>query len=221
MDKRIFSEKTGKVLDKEGQAALTPQQVQEDLRLGNERFAKGKLIRRDYLQQVKRTSRDQFPKAVVLSCIDSRVPVEIIFDQGIGDIFVARVAGNIENTEILGSFEFATAMAGAKLILVLGHTGCGAVIGAINQKQEKTESGQNLKPALEKIYPAIETTGYPDEERNPANPEFVGRVAEKNVHLTINRIRQKSNSIAEQEMEGKIKIIGGIYHINDGKVKWI
>jgi len=168
---------------------------------------------RNLLQQVNETSAGQFPFATILSCIDSRTSAELIFDQGLGDVFSIRVAGNILNEDILGSMEFATKLAGTKIIVVLGHTKCGAIAGACNH----VELG-NLTTLLNKIQPAIEHETTTKENRNGSNAEFVKNVTALNVTLTIDRIRKESPVVVELEKEGKIKIIGAMYEVETGKV---
>jgi len=199
---------------KESQSQLTPTKALELLKEGNKRFIENSKQDRDLLQQVQETSTGQHPFAVVLSCIDSRVPAEIIFDQGIGDIFSARVAGNFVNDDILGSMEFACKVAGSKLIVVLGHTSCGAVKGACDDVQlgNLTEMLANLKPAVD----AIDTEG----ERNSGNAEFVQKVSDKNVELTMEQIKKKSPVLKEMLDEGSIDIVGGMYDVASGKVKF-
>ncbi len=194
---------------------LTPKAVLQDLIDGNARFVNGQLEGADNAALVQQTIGGQFPKAVVLSCIDSRVPVETVLDQAIGDIFVARVAGNFENTDILGSLEYSCKVAGSKLVLVLGHESCGAVKAAC----DGVELG-NITAMLSNILPAVaqsktEVTG----ETNSANPEFVAKTVENNVKLTIERIRAKSPILAEQEANGEIAIVGGVYSLKTGKVE--
>lgn len=196
------------------QSNLTPQEVLTQLMEGNERFAAGQTTAININEQVEITSKGQYPKAVVLSCLDSRVPVEMVFDQGIGDIFVGRVAGNVENEDQLGSMEFATKLAGSKLIMVLGHTACGAVKGAC----DGAEMG-NLTALLAKIQPAVAAVqGHEEKGRNSKNIEFVNAVVEKNVELTVKDIRERSPILAELEKEGKIMIVGGMYDLHTGKV---
>jgi carbonic anhydrase len=203
-----------KTLTKDIQASLSPEKALQILKDGNKRFVNNQKADRNLLQQVSETSTGQFPLAVVLSCIDSRTSSELIFDQGMGDIFSARIAGNILNEDILGSMEFACKVAGAKLVLVLGHTRCGAVIGACNQ----VELG-NLTSLLNKIKPALAVeSSLPEDQRNGSNREYVQAVTEENVHLTIKRIRQESPILAEMEKEGAIKIVGGMYEVETGVV---
>ena len=194
-----------RVLTAQEQAALTPDQVLRELKQGNKRFTSGTITSRDHSAMVRDAASGQFPKAMVLSCVDSRIPVEDVFDRGIGDMFVARVAGNFENTDILGSMEFATKVSGAKLILVLGHTDCGAVKAAI----DGAELG-NITAMLKNIQPAIdELSGY-EGEKNSANNEFVRMVTEKNIRLTMDDIRQRSEIMSVLEQEGQLKIVGAL-----------
>lgn len=199
----------------EEQKALTPEKVLAELMAGNKRYVAGKLTDLDVKENIKATADGQFPSAVILSCIDSRVPVESVFDQGIGDVFVGRIAGNIHNVDLLGSFEFATKLAGAKLIMVLGHEACGAVIGACDH----AEMG-NLTALLEKIKPAVSAieADFPEDQRNSKNTEFVNRVIEENVRLTVAGIRKDSPILAEMEQKGAIKIVGGVYDMHTGAV---
>ncbi len=202
-------------ITKENQDALTPTNVLADLLEGNKRFIEAKNKSVDYLAQVKQTETGQFPKAVILSCIDSRVPVELIFDQSIGDVFVARVAGNFENVDILGSLEYSCKVAGSKLVLVLGHESCGAVKAACDGVDlgNITEMLSKIKPAV--LIAAKEVTG----ETNSSNKEFVDKAIVNNVQLTIDRIRDKSPILKEMEDNGEIKIVGGVYYLSTGKVK--
>ena len=157
----------------------------------------------------------QYPEAIVLSCVDSRVPVEYVFDKGIGDLFVARVAGNFVNEDILGSMEFACKVSGSKLILVMGHEHCGAVKAAI----DNVKLG-NITPMLQKIKPAVTNVAYTG-ERNSKNEEFVHQVSESNVKNTIEQIRLKSPILKEMEEKGEIKIVGALYDMDNGKVSWL
>lgn len=197
----------------ETQSSLTPTLALQILKEGNDRFIKNLKANRNLLQQVNETSVGQFPFATILSCIDSRTSAELIFDQGLGDIFSIRIAGNILNEDILGSMEFATKVVGTKIILVLGHTKCGAVVGACNH----VEMG-NLTTLLKKIQPAIEHEKNTTVNRNGSNAMFVNNVTEINVHLTIERIRKESEIIAQLEKEQKIKIVGGLYNVENGQV---
>ncbi len=200
---------------KETQAAMTPLKSLQSLKDGNIRFQKNLKANRDLLEQVKDTSTGQYPFATILSCIDSRVSSELIFDQGLGDIFSVRIAGNFVNEDILGSMEFACKLAGTKLIVVLGHTACGAVKGACDDAKLG-----NLTTMLSKIKPAVKSVTEPKDEnlRNSSNIDFVNNVAKKNVELTINQIMKKSDVLAEMQNNGEIQIIGGMYDIKTGKV---
>ncbi len=200
---------------KETQAAITPLGAIEILKEGNRRFVKNQKADRDLLEQVTDTATGQYPFATILSCIDSRVSAELIFDQGVGDIFSARVAGNIVNEDLLGSMEFACKLAGTKLILVLGHTSCGAVKGAVDNAQLG-----NLTVLLSKIQPAVNAVSEPAEAelRTSQNSTFVDEVARTNVGLTIDNIRKDSPVLKEMEDQGEIRIIGGMYDINSGEV---
>ena len=202
---RIHSKKT--------QSSLTPDLALQILKDGNERFMNNLKANRNLLQQVNETSEGQFPFATILSCIDSRTSAELIFDQGLGDIFSIRIAGNIVNEDILGSMEFATKVVGTKAIVVLGHTRCGAIVGACNH----VEMG-NLTTLLNKIRPAIYNEKATIENRTGSNAQFVKNVTEINVHLTIERIRRESPVIAELEQTGKLRIVGAIYDVENGKV---
>ena len=206
-----------KALDKEAQNAMTPDAVLRDLIQGNERFLNNNMEDRGLQELRKDTVGGQFPKAVVLSCIDSRVPIETIFDQGIGDVFVARVAGNFENTDILGSLEYSCKAAGSKLVLVLGHESCGAVKAAC----DGVEMG-NITAMLANILPAVKLSKKTvDGEANSSNSDFVAATVTNNVKLTIDRIREKSPMLKEMEDNGEIKIVGGVYSLSKGKVEML
>ena len=202
---------------KETQTSISPEKAIQLLKEGNNRFIENKAINRNLLDQVKATSSGQFPFATILSCIDSRVSSELIFDQGIGDIFSARVAGNFVNEDILGSMEFACKLAGTKIVLVLGHTSCGAVKGACDDAKLG-----NLTALISKIKPAVEAVEEPIDKslRNSSNIDFVNTVAKKNVHMTIANIRTQSPVLKEMEDEEVIKIIGAMYDIKDGSVSF-
>ena len=202
-------------LTKEKRDQLTPDQVIELLQRGNERFRTGKMQAHDYLAQKQATAGGQYPAAVILSCIDSRAPAEIILDARIGDVFVARIAGNIVNDDLLGSLEFACAAAGAKVVLVIGHTACGAVKGAI----DGVELG-HLTALLGKIRPAVAATEYAG-ERTSTNADFVDAVARTNVMRTVQDIRQRSGVLAGLEKDGKIRIAGSMYHLLGGRVEFL
>ncbi|WP_207430921.1 carbonic anhydrase family protein [Sabulibacter ruber] len=198
---------------KETQSKLTPQMALDILKEGNQRFLNNLKANRNLLQQVNETKEGQFPFATILSCMDSRTSAELIFDQGLGDIFSIRVAGNILNEDIVGSMEYATKAVGTKIVLVLGHTRCGAIVGACNN----VELG-NLTGLLNKIKPAIEQESTTTEGRDGSNPTFVRNVTENNVRLTMEQIRKTSPIIAELESQGEIIITGGIYDVETGEV---
>lgn len=204
-----------RTLTRELRDALTPHQVIDVLRKGNERFVNNLKANRNLLQQVNETSEGQHPMAIVLSCIDSRTSAELIFDQGLGDIFSARIAGNVLNEDILGSMEFACKVAGAKAIVVLGHSKCGAIKGAC----DGVKMG-NLTTLLEKIQGAIaletETTG----DRSANNAAFVERVAELNVMLVKQQIVERSAVLAEMVRNSEIAIVGGMYDVDSGAVEF-
>jgi carbonic anhydrase len=200
------------VLTKEEQDALTPDMVIQSLKEGNERFMRNDLTARDHSAQVRESVKAQFPKAIVLSCVDSRVPVEDVFDRGIGDVFVARVAGNFVNEDILGSMEFACKVSGSKLVLVMGHEHCGAVKAAIDD----VKLG-NITPMLTKIRPAVDMVDY-EGDRTSKNQDFVHMVSESNVRNTIEQIRTNSPILKEMEDNGEIKIVGALYDMDNGKV---
>jgi len=195
------------------QSQLSPELAYSILKEGNDRFVKNLKANRNLLQQVNETKEGQFPFATILSCMDSRTSSELVFDQGLGDIFSIRIAGNVLNDDILGSMEFATKVVGTKIILVLGHTKCGAIVGACNH----VELG-NLTKLLAKIKPAIEAENSTQTERTGSNVTFVNNVTEINVHQTIAKIKKESSIIAELENAGAIKIVGGIYDVETGKV---
>lgn len=201
-------------INKQVQDNLTPDDVLTDLLAGNERFINNELEEVSHLDLVKQTTTGQYPKAVVLSCIDSRVPVEQVFDQAIGDVFVARVAGNFENEDILGSLEYSCAVAGSKLVLVLGHESCGAVKAACDDVKlgNITHLLANIMPAVKKSAKEIEG------DNSSANPKFVAKTVENNVLLTMERIRERSEILADLESSDAVKIVGGVYSLQTGKV---
>lgn len=203
------------VMTKEKQMTLTPDEVIKNLKEGNKRYISNELTTRDHSKQIRKTTKGQFPEAVVLSCIDSRVPVEDIFDKGIGDLFVARVAGNFENVDILGSLEYSCKVAGSKLVMVLGHEHCGAVKAAV----DGVELG-NITPMLEKIKPAIASIEY-EGDKTSKNKEFVHMVCQSNVKNTIEQIRAKSPILKEMENNGEIKIVGAVYDLDNGEVEFL
>ena len=198
----------------DAQAALTPDGVLGDLMDGNKRFVAAELRDANVRNRIRATSSGQYPKAYILSCVDSRVPVEQVFDQGIGDIFVGRVAGNVESVDQLGSMEFATAAAGVKLVMVLGHEACGAVKGACDH----VELG-NLTALLGEISPSVDAVkGFDKADRSSKNKAFVAAVVEENVRQTVADLRTRSEVLAKLEREGKIKIVGGLYSLHTGEV---
>jgi len=201
------------VLTAEQQAALTPDAVLDELLSGNRRFVADDLTQRNHSERVREAYAGQFPKAVVLSCLDSRIPVEDVFDLGIGDIFVARVAGNFVNEDILGSMEFGCHVAGAKLILVIGHSHCGAVQAAIDDVRLG-----NITPMLAKIRPAVEHAEVHDGPMTSANAAYVAQVCRKNVRLAVAMIRERSEILAAMEKAGDIKIVGAYYDLSSGEV---
>lgn len=200
---------------KETQSKMTPESSLQNLREGNKRFQENVRLSRNLVQQVRETAIGQYPYATVLSCIDSRVSSELIFDQGMGDLFSIRIAGNFVNEDILGSMEFACKLAGTKLVVVLGHTACGAVKGACDHARLG-----NLTTLINKIEPAVAAVSEPADEslRNSKNIDFVNQVAEKNVMMTIENIRNQSPILVEMEKNHEIKIIGGMYDISNGEV---
>jgi carbonic anhydrase len=191
---------------------LTPAQIIAEMKKGNMRFRNGQETPHDYLAQQRASAKGQHPAAIILSCIDSRAPAETILDLGIGDVFNARVAGNIANADILGSMEFACKLAGAKVVLVMGHTSCGAIKGAI----DKAQLG-NLTGLLAKIRPAVDATSF-EGERSGKNSAFVDAVARKNVELTLAEIRNRSSVLAELESSGAVKMTGAMYNIETAAV---
>ena len=202
-----------KTFTKEMQDNISPQEAIEKLVEGNLRFTQNMSINRNFLQQAEETESGQYPFAVILSCIDSRAPTEIIFDQGIGDIFNIRIAGNIINEDILGSMEFGCKVAGAKLIVVLGHTHCGAIKGACDD----VEMG-NLTALIKKIKSSVESEKSIQENRSSSNPDFVSKVTKINVNASIEGIVEKSPILKEMVEEGKINILGAMLDISTGKV---
>lgn len=204
-----------KTLTKELQAQISPQKALELLKEGNKRFVRNLQAHRDLLEQVNITSDGQFPFAIVLSCIDSRTSVELIFDQGLGDVFSARIAGNVINTDILGSMEFATKVAGSKLIVVLGHSKCGAIKGACDH----VEMG-NLTELLSKIQPAIYEERETQHERSSKNSTFVENVARLNVKRTVSSVIERSAIIKEMLANKQIGIVGGMHDVDTGEVEF-
>ncbi len=211
----VHADTASAALTRKAQAAITPAKALEMLKQGNGRFVSGKNMARDFLAQVKQTANGQFPFAAVVSCLDSRIPLAIVFDRGIGDLFVARVAGNFVNDDILGSLEFATKLAGAKLILVMGHTECGAVKGACDAAQLGL-----LTATLANINPAVRAVQGDHTPRNSRNPKFVQAVAEMNVKLTMQTLRDRSVVLREMIDKGQIDLIGAMYDVSSGKVSF-
>ena len=205
------------VMTKTEQDSLTPDKVLQEFKEGNERFNNGNITEREHSENIRKAATGgQFPKAMVLSCLDSRVPVEDVFDQGIGDVFVGRVAGNFVNTDLLGSMEFACKIAGAKLIIVMGHQHCGAVKGAIDD----VHLG-NITSMLANIKPAVEMSKNFEGEKSSKNEAFVKLVAQNNIKNTIAQIRAKSEILKEMEAKGEIKIVGAFYTLRTGKLEFI
>ena len=205
-----------KTHNKETQSTMTPGKALAFLKEGNKRFEKNLKANRNLLQQVNETSEGQFPFAVILSCIDSRVSAELIFDQGLGDIFSIRIAGNFVNEDILGSMEFACKLAGSKLIVVLGHSNCGAIKGACDDAKLG-----NLTTLIGKLKPAVEHVKEPNTDRNSKNTAFVANVAHANVELTIATIKKESPVLKEMLDNGEIGIVGGMYDVGQGKVEFM
>ena len=203
---------------KETQQSMTPEMALDFLKEGNLRFQSNLKANRNLLEQVNDTSEGQFPFATILSCIDSRVSAELVFDQGIGDLFSIRIAGNFVNEDILGSMEFATKLAGTKVVVILGHTACGAVKGACDHAKLG-----NLTGMLEKIAPAVTAVTEPADAalRTSSNIDFVNRVAVKNVHMAIDNLRAMSPVLKEMEAAGDIKVVGAMYHIENGQVDFL
>jgi carbonic anhydrase len=201
---------------KSTQAALSPDKAVDLLKEGNDRFVAQKMHHRDLIEQVNETANGQYPFAAVVSCIDSRIPTEIVFDQGVGDIFNARIAGNFVNTDILGSLEFATKVAGSKAIVVMGHTSCGAVKGAA----DNVELG-NLTAMLKHLEPAVQAADDVPGEKSSENSEYVQKISDKNVELTIEKMLADSDVIREMYENGEITIVGAMYDVESGKVTFM
>ena len=201
--------------NRESQEKITSLQALQYLKEGNHRFVNNLKLNRNFLKQINQTSDGQFPVATILSCIDSRTSAELKFDQGLGDIFSIRIAGNILNEDILGSMEYACGVAGSKIIVVLGHTLCGAVIGACNN----FEMG-HITGLLQKLKPAIINEETVKLNRNGSNTDFVNKVSTINVHLTLEEIRNKSSVLRKLEEDKKILMIGAMYNIENGEVNF-
>ncbi|MBS2097148.1 carbonic anhydrase family protein [Carboxylicivirga linearis] len=201
---------------KNSQSQISSAEALKMLIDGNRRFVESNVLNRDFIQQINETSDAQYPFAAIVSCIDSRIPTEIVFDQGIGDVFNVRIAGNIVNEDILGSLEFACKISGSKLIVVMGHTNCGAIKGACDDAQLG-----NLSVLLKKIKPAVDSihTNF-GVDRSSENLTFVNKVAEKNVEITIQKLLDDSKVLKELYESGEIDIVGAMYDVNTGKVKF-
>ncbi|WP_435414562.1 carbonic anhydrase family protein [Polaribacter aestuariivivens] len=208
------------ILSAEEQANMSPDEIIGRLKKGNENFVSNNLTQRDHSSQRREAMIGQYPKAIVLSCVDSRVPVEDVFDLGIGDIFVARVAGNIENADIVGSMEFATAVAGSKVVIVMGHTACGAVKHAIDKTDAASMEMGALQNLLNEIQPSVNATEK-NGEISSKNEEFLTNVIHKNAKITVEDIRKASPKMAQLEDEGKIKIVAAVYNMATGKVAFL
>jgi len=199
------------------QAKISPSIAVELLKAGNSRFVEGKPLERDLHNQIKQTASGQYPFAAIVSCIDSRIPTEVVFDQGVGDIFNARIAGNFINEDILGSLEFACKLAGSKVIVIMGHTSCGAVKGACDHAKLG-----NLTQMLDKIMPAVDAISTPEgTDRSSANIDFVNKVSTKNVELTIENVKAKSDVLNEMYQKGEIDIVGAMYDVKTGMVNFL
>ncbi len=201
--------------NKETQSQVTPDKALEILKEGNQRFANGKMLARDLHKQVTQTSQGQYPFAVILECIDSRTSSQLVFDQGIGDVFGVRIAGNTVNNDILGSIEYGCKVAGAKLVVVMGHKGCGAVKGAC----DSVELGHITK-LVDKIKPALEKTEEQG-DKSSANSDFVNRVAKKNIECSVENIKKQSPILNEMYENKEIDIVGAFYDVETGKVSFM
>ena len=209
----VQAEATYVALTREAQAAITPARALEMLKQGNERFVNGKTLPRDFLAQVRQTATGQYPFAAIVSCLDSRIPPAIVFDQGVGDLFVGRIAGNFVNDDMLGSLEFATKLSGAKLVVILGHTECGAIRGACDAAQLGL-----LTATLANINPAVEAVQGDYMPRNSSNAAFVQSVAEMNVQLTMKKLLDRSMVLRKMVDKGELGLVGAMYDITTGKV---
>ena len=217
MNSSKIAYKNQHVLTKVERDLLTPEQVLQEFKAGNERFKNGNVTQRKHSEAIRKAATDgQFPKAMVLSCVDSRVPVEDVFDQGIGDIFVGRVAGNFVNTDLLGSMEFACKVSGAKLILVMGHQHCGAIKGAIDD----VHLG-NITSMLANVKPAVVMSQSFGGEKSSKNETFVKLVSQNNIKNTIAKIRSESEILRTMESKGEIKIVGAFYTLRTGELQFI
>ena len=205
----------------ETQKTITPEKALQFLRDGNQRFVSNLKVNRNLLEQVNDTREGQWPFAAILSCIDSRTSAELIFDQGLGDIFSIRIAGNFLNDDILGSMEFACKVAGSKLIVVLGHTKCGALKGGIDAAAVHTLGLAHLSHLVNNFDQAVHEAILPDETRSSENTELLNRVTNINVKQTVNGIRTKSYALKSMEEQGIIKIVGAVYDVESGLVNWM
>lgn len=198
------------------QRDMTSEQALNALKKGNERFVSGHMLKRNLIAQVRETASGQYPFAVVLGCIDSRVPPELVFDQGIGDIFSPRIAGNFADTDIIGSIEFATKLSGAKLVVVLGHTECGAVKGACDNVQLG-----NLTQTLSNIMPAVYAVKDAGGDRTSKNKAFVQKVADENVRLTVQALTERSGVLRELLSANRLKVLGAMHDVGTGRVSFL
>ncbi len=214
---RQIEEVDESILTAEEQASMSPQEIIGRLKKGNENFVNDNLTMRDHSSQRRKAMMGQYPKAIVLSCVDSRVPVEDVFDLGIGDIFVGRVAGNIENEDMVGSMEFATAVAGSKVVIVMGHTACGAVKSTIDNVDAASMDMTNLQALIEKIKPSMEGI-EPNGEKRSSNEDYTFKVIEENAKRTVRDIRETSPKLADLEDNGDIIIVSAMYDMETGKV---
>lgn len=202
-------------MSQESQRNMTPEQALKALQKGNERFVSGKMLQRYLMAQVRETASGQYPFAVVLGCIDSRVPPELVFDQGLGDLFSPRIAGNFADTDIIGSIEFATRLSGAKLAVVLGHTECGAVKGACDNVQLG-----NLTQTLSNIMPAVYAVKDVRDDRTSKNKAFVQKVADENVRLTVHALTERSAVLKDLVAANRLKVVGAMYDVASGRVSF-
>lgn len=205
----------------ETQSTISPEKALEFLKEGNQRFVGNLKANRDLLEQVNATRAGQWPFAVVLSCIDSRTSAELIFDQGLGDVFSIRIAGNFVNQDILGSMEFGCNVAGSKLVVVLGHTKCGALKGGLDAAAIQPMGMDNLNHLIDHFDPYIKEIINEGEDRSSANADLLERLNIHNVKNAIEDIRQKSSTLKKLEDEGKIKIVGANYDVETGEVSWL
>ncbi len=215
----INQEAVASIMTAAEQADMSPDEIIGRLKKGNENFAANNLTTRDHSAQRRLAMIGQYPKALVLSCVDSRVPVEDVFDLGIGDVFVARIAGNIENADIVGSMEFASAVAGSKVIIVMGHSACGAVHHAIDGTDAGGMGMNSLQNLLDEIKPVV--LAEDGEEVSSKNTPFANKVIANNVLKTVNDIRAKSPTMTAMESDGKLKIVGAVYDMESGKVNFL